>query len=142
MVGCLRNNGVALSTHSRRFEVCACALVLLAAACHKAHEPAPVFTIVHQITPQPARVGPAVILLKVTEASGKALTGAHITLEGNMSHAGMAPVFAKAEESEPGRYQAPFEFSMAGDWIVLVHVTLADGQKVEQQFQISGVRSD
>jgi hypothetical protein len=120
----------------------ACAVVLLVAACHKAGEPAPTFTIEHQITPQPARVGPAVILLKVTEPSGKALTGAHISLEGNMSHPGMAPVFAKAEESEPGRYQAHFEFSMSGDWIVLVHLTLSNGQHVEQQFRISGVRSD
>ena len=115
--------------------------VLLIAACHKASEPAlPAITIEHEIAPQPARVGSAAITLRLTDSSGKALTGARITLEGNMSHAGMAPVFAKAKEIEPGRYQAPLELTMAGDWIVLVHLTLSDGQKVERQFEIKGVR--
>jgi len=58
-----------------------------------------------------------------------------------MSHAGMSPVFSEAKEIEPGRYQAQVEFSMAGDWIVSVHLTLSDGQKLERQFEIKGVRS-
>ena len=53
-----------------------------------------------------------------------------------MSHAGMMPVFAEAQEIGNGSYRATLELSMAGDWIVLVHVTLADGRKVEQQFEI------
>ena len=58
-----------------------------------------------------------------------------MTLEGNMSHAGMSPVFAEAHEAGNGNYRATMELSMAGEWIVLVHVTLADGRKVEQQFE-------
>lgn len=118
-------------------------VVLLVAACQRQSGPsAPIVTIEHEVSPQPARVGRATISLRLTDASRKAVTGAHITLEGNMSHAGMAPVFATATESEPGRYQAPLEFSMAGDWVILVHLTLSDGQKLEQQFEITGVRSD
>jgi len=118
-------------------------LVLLIAGCHRAGDSAPpVITIEHEITPQPARVGSATIILWLSDRSGKAVTGARVTLEGNMSHAGMAPVFAKANETEPGRYHAPLEFSMGGDWIVLVHMTLSDGHKLEQQFEIRGVRSD
>ena len=56
-----------------------------------------------------------------------------------MSHSGMAPVFADAAEVEPGRYRANMELTMAGDWIVLVHLTLADGTKVDRQFDIKGV---
>lgn len=119
------------------------AAVLLIAACHKSGESAPpVITIEHEVTPQPARVGAATITLRLADASRKAVTGARITLEGNMSHAGMAPVFAKAKETEPGRYQAPLEFTMGGDWIVLIQLTLSDGQKLERQFEIRGVRSD
>lgn len=116
--------------------------VLLIAACHKADQPRlPLITIEHEITPQPVRVGSAAITLRLTDPLGKSVTGARITLEGNMSHAGMAPVFAKANETDPGRYQAPLELSMSGDWIVLVHLTLSDGQKVEQQFEIKGVQA-
>jgi hypothetical protein len=118
-------------------------LVLQIAGCHRAGDSAPpVITIEHEITPQPVRVGSATIILRLSDRSGKAVTGARVTLEGNMSHAGMAPVFAKANETEPGRYHAPLKFSMGGDWIVLVHMTLSDGQKLEQQFEIRGVRSD
>jgi YtkA-like len=58
-----------------------------------------------------------------------------------MSHAGMVPVFADARETEPGRYQATVELTMAGDWFILVHVTLTDGRKLDRQFEIKGVAS-
>ena len=56
-----------------------------------------------------------------------------------MSHPGMAPVFAEARETEPGRYRSVIELSMAGDWYVLAHVSLPDGRKLDQQFEIKGV---
>src|SRR6185295_15650151 len=105
----------------------------LTAACHRSGASnTAVISIEHEVTPQPARVGPASITLKLAYASGRALSGALITLEGNMSHPGMGPSFGKANEVAPGKYQAPLEFTMGGDWIVLVHLTLADGQKVER----------
>lgn len=78
-------------------------------------------------------------MLRLTDASGKAVTGARVRLEGNMSHPGMTPEFADAQEIEPGRYGSSLTFSMAGDWIILVHATLADGRKFERQFEIKGV---
>ena len=60
-------------------------------------------------------------------------------LEGNMSHAGMSPVFGETKEIEPGRYRSTLELSMAGDWVVLVTVTLPDNRKLERQFEIKGV---
>ena len=56
-----------------------------------------------------------------------------------MSHPGMTPVFAEAKEIETGRYYSSIELSMAGDWVILVYSTLADGRKVERQFEIKGV---
>jgi hypothetical protein len=123
---CKRNSAIAL-----------CACLLFAQACRqKTAAPADVtLTLTHEISPQPPRVGRVVIALRLTDASGKPATGARVTLEGNMSHAGMSPVFAEAHEAANGNYRATMELSMAGDWIVLVHVTLADGRKVEQQFE-------
>jgi hypothetical protein len=31
------------------------------------------------------------------------------------------------------------ELSMAGDWFILVHVTLKDGRKLDRRFDIKGV---
>lgn len=84
-------------------------------------------------------MGPVTITLRLTDTAGAPVTGARISLEGNMSHAGMVPVFADARETEPGRYQSSMELSMAGDWFILVHVTLTDGRKIERQFDIKGV---
>lgn len=104
--------------------------------------PAPSIRIEHEIAPQPVRTGPATITLKLADSAGRAITGAQVTVEGDMSHAGMGPVFSHARETAPGRYRANLEFSMGGDWVVLVHSTLSDGQKVEHQFEVKGVRSD
>ena len=57
-----------------------------------------------------------------------------------MTHPGMVPVFADARETEPGRYQSSMELSMAGDWHVMVHVTLPDGSKIDHQFEINEVK--
>ena len=114
-----------------------CLLCLLIAGC-RSHSSMDV-TVAHEVAPQPPRAGPATITLRVTDASGKPLSGARIKLEGNMSHAGMAPVFADAAEFEPGRYRSNIELTMAGDWVILVRMVMPDGGKVERQFEIKGV---
>jgi hypothetical protein len=96
-------------------------------------------TIEHEISPQPPRVGRLLIVLRITTASRKPLMGARVRLEANMSHAGMSPVFADTLEVAPGDYRANVEITMAGDWVILVHLTLPDGEKLERQFEIKGV---
>ena len=96
-------------------------------------------TIEHEVSPQPPRVGQVTITFRLTDASGTPVTGALVKLEGNMSHAGMAPVFGEAREIEPGRYRAPLELSMAGDWSVVVTATLPGNRTFGRQFEIKGV---
>ena len=112
---------------------------MLAQACKHQSEPAPDLTLTHEVSPQPPRVGPLTITIRLANASGKPLTGARVKLEGNMSHAGMIPVFADAIETEPGRYSSTMELSMAGDWYCVVHMNLLDGRTLERQFEIKGV---
>jgi len=97
-------------------------------------------TMVHEISPQPARIGPIVLTFRLADSAAKAVTGAHIALEAEMSHAGMSPVFGEAKEIEPGQYQAHLMFEMAGDWTILLHVILPGGQKLERQIEVRGVR--
>jgi hypothetical protein len=121
----------------------ACACALLGVACTLT-EPTPEFDFKHEVSPIPPVVGrPATVSLKLTDfLVSKPVSGARIQLEGNMTHAGMTPVFAEAKEDGPGRYHATLEFTMAGDWVVTARAALPDGRKVERQFDVKGVRAD
>jgi len=117
-----------------------CAATLLIVGCSRQVDRPPFVAIDYEISPQPTRVGPATVTLKLSDAAGRPLTGAHIAIETDMSHPGMSPGFAEAKESEAGGYKAPLEFQMAGDWVILLHVTLPDGKKLDRQIEVRGVR--
>lgn len=70
------------------------------------------------------------------------LTDATVTLEGNMNHAGMAPVIGEpvqdsADGASDGVYTIPFQFSMLGDWIITVQVALADGTEATKDVNVT-----
>jgi hypothetical protein len=123
----------------RKSIIALCVCFVFAQACRHQSDPVSDLTVTHEVSPQPPRIGPLTITLTVRDASGKPATGVRVELEGNMSHAGMTPVFAAAKETEPGRYSSTMELSMAGDWYFVVHMTLPDGRKVERQFDIKAV---
>ena len=97
--------------------------------------------IEHEIDPRPARTGATTVTLKLADADGRPFSGASLRLEGHMSHPGMTPVFGEAREVEPGRYRAPLEFTMGGDWVILICLKLPDGREEERQFDVKGVRA-
>jgi hypothetical protein len=76
----------------------------------------------------------------VDGATGRPLRGAAVRLEGNMSHAGMRPVFGTAREVAPGTYEAPLELTMGGDWFLLIDAKLPEGGTLRRQVDLPGVR--
>ncbi|MGE0129186.1 MAG: FixH family protein [Blastocatellales bacterium] len=113
---------------------------LFLTGCQKPDEASPAALIEHEVSPQPPKVGVSTITIKLTDASGNPLTRARINLEGTMTHPGMRPVFSEAREEGSGRYQSSLEFTMAGDWIILLHIILPNGQKLERRFEVNGVQ--
>jgi len=95
----------------------------------------------HQIAPSPPHQGPATVSFQLADTNANPVSHAHISVEGDMTHPGMAPVFSDAQEARPGAYEAPINFTMGGDWVLLFHVTLADGRKFERQVDVKGVQS-
>ncbi len=86
----------------------------------------------------PPVMGETTLGVRLTTRDGAPVTGAAVEVRGDMAHAGMIPVIGAAEPAEvAGEYAAPFEWTMAGDWIVTVTATLADGQVVTEEFQVS-----
>jgi hypothetical protein len=118
------------------------AFSLVAVGCRRPASSSGDITIKESITPQPVRMGTETISLLLVNAASLPVTGAHVQLEGDMTHPGMAPVFADAIEDSPGRYTAPIDFTMGGDWVVLFHITLSDGRKMERQMDVKGVESN
>jgi hypothetical protein len=82
-------------------------------------------------------VEPAQMVVTLANPTGQPINNARIDIEGNMTHAGMTPVFAQAKAGQNGRYVVPFEWTMGGDWVVTVKVTLPDGQTVSRQFPVT-----
>ena len=78
--------------------------------------------------------------MTLRDPHGVPLHGARVRLEGHMSHAGMAPVFADGVERAPGVYDLSFALTMRGDWALLVSATLADGARVERRIDVAKVR--
>lgn len=94
-----------------------------------------------EISPKPPAVGLATINFTLRDSTGLLINGAEVELEGNMSHPGMQPIFATAEEIEPGRYVADVNLTMGGDWYFLIESILPDDRVIKRQININGVRS-
>ena len=84
-------------------------------------------------------MGAAAITLQIADATQKPVSHATIEVEADMSHPGMAPVFGEVEETAPGSYRAHLNFTMAGDWVVLLRIKLPDGRKMVRQVDVRGV---
>ena len=87
--------------------------------------------------PFPAAVG-AVALgdpgLQIS--AGQPISDAALSIKGDMTHAGMVPVLAEVQGGDAeGYYQVPIEWTMAGDWVVTVEVTLANGTSAQKRFE-------
>ena len=80
------------------------------------------------VTPTPPLTGPALVVVELRDEDGHPVPDAEVQVEGTMEHAGMVPVREPALHEGDGRYRVQsFEFTMGGDWILMAHVTLADG---------------
>lgn len=86
------------------------------------------------ISPTPPVVAPTRVVISIIDTTGRPTLGATVRLEGNTSHAGTPPVFGEAEEVGEGQYVVPsFGFTLAGDWVLTVHITLADGRSTTRE---------
>lgn len=116
-----------------------CLVLLLLAGCGRGSKDLPDVNVTLEIEPSPPQLGLASITVALHDASGLPISGAQVELEGNMNHAGMVPVFAEASEVAPGRYRAGMEFTMGGDWFILVRADLPDGRSMERKVDVPGV---
>lgn len=76
------------------------------------------------------------LIIRVLGPDDKPIEDAHLQVKGDMTHAGMAPVITEMTSEGDGLYAAPFNWTMAGDWVLTVSATLRDGQFEQQQIAL------
>ena len=116
--------------------------MLPAVGCNKRAERADVVVVQPEVSPHPARVGAVTVMFTLEDGAALPVKGAHVRFEADMSHPGMNPVFAEAHEAGSGNYQSQLTLGMAGDWVILVHGTLANGKKFERQFAVNVLKDE
>jgi hypothetical protein len=96
-----------------------------------------------QVTLEPPTTGQAEpqLTIQVADSQGQPVTDARVTVEGNMTHAGMAPVISDAvtddaDGAADGRYRVPFQFTMLGDWVLTITIQQAGGSASEQNIEV------
>jgi hypothetical protein len=141
ILGYTRGRWDAASRRFGRLLMLASVPAVVALGCRRPPGPSESIAIEESITPQPVRIGTEIVSFQLTNAKHEPVAGARIQVEGDMDHPGMAPVFADAVEYAPGSYRAPLQFTMGGDWVVLFHITLSTGRRVERQLDVKGVES-
>lgn len=94
-----------------------------------------------QLQPTAPAVGEATVLVGLSDVDGAPVTGAEVRVEGNMNHAGMKPSFAELKEDQPGRYAGALNFTMGGDWFLLITVKTTEGDTAEHKLDVPGVRT-
>ncbi len=115
-------------------------IALALSACQSSDDDDTGISVKLDVTPDPPLVGEATIVITLSDNDGQPVSGADMELEGTMTHAGMKPVFGAAAETEPGRYEAQLEFTMGGDWVIIVRADLADGSKLKKELDLPGIK--
>jgi hypothetical protein len=87
-------------------------------------------------------VGPFTLQITLTDDKTAPIKDASVQVQGTMNHAGMVPVDSgpirdDADGRSDGVYPIPFEFTMRGDWILTLTITLPDGTTVHKDVQVS-----
>lgn len=137
-----RPTSSALRSARRAFFVAGLAVVLLliAAGCGRSQsavtETKDDYRVTFATQPAPPDRGDGMVIVTVNDKQGQPVDGARVSVEANMSHAGMMPVLVDSASSQGGAYHMPIKWTMGGSWYVDVKVTLPSGEVVRRRFPV------
>lgn len=88
-------------------------------------------------------VGETTLLVTLLNAESEPVNDAVIDVKGDMNHAGMVPVLGSSENApEHGVYRVPFNWTMGGEWILVVTASLPDDTTFSEEFNINITAED
>lgn len=89
---------------------------------------APGFEVKLEVFPSPAQTGPSELKITIYDEQSNPVEDLVLKVRGDMSHAGMTPITVDGIQAELGTFTVPFEWTMAGDWMITITTTLPDGR--------------
>lgn len=110
------------------------------AGCKRSDAPTADVQVSLTLDPSPPVVGEARVVAAFADAQGHPLEVRDVKLEGNMNHAGMQPTFASLKAAGPSKHEGTLQFTMGGDWFILVTAHLPDGRAFERRIDVRGVK--
>ena len=126
--------------HKRLIFTLLALLMIFTGGCARASRQANSADVVISLTaiPFPPHIGQTRLVVQVADSSGRPIDDAQLAIKGDMTHAGMVPVLAEVDGGgQDGVYEIPFEWTMAGDWVVTVDLRLRDGATARQRFDLA-----
>ncbi len=90
-----------------------------------------------EVDPNPPGVGPSHLTITLAEENGTLIDNAILEVTGTMPQEDMQLRMAKARPASNGRYETPFLWAIAGDWLLTVNATLSNGQVAEHEFKVA-----
>lgn len=111
-------------------------------ACNRADDSAAAAGLLVTLRPAAEGAQDEHLTVKIVDEDGEPVADVTVSLEGNMTHAGMVPVFTEsvwdgADGAEDGLYQVPFQFTMLGDWILTVKIVQRDGELLSEDIEVT-----
>jgi hypothetical protein len=77
--------------------------------------------------------------IRLRTPDGQPIPATGVRLEAHMTHPGMTPVLPVVVRVGDGDYTSRVEFSMAGDWTLVVTGELAGGRRFTRESRVAGV---
>lgn len=85
----------------------------------------------------PPGIGTYTMNIRLFDENNNPVNDAQIAIKADMTHAGMIPILANATDGDKGLYKVPIEWTMGGDWVIIIQATLPDGTIAEETFPIT-----
>lgn len=79
----------------------------------------------------PSTMAVQTIVLSISDGATP-LENAKVQIEATMTHAGMPSQIVQLEPLGAGKYQASIDFSMLGEWVLIVNVTESNGAVMQR----------
>ncbi len=93
-----------------------------------ARDEAPELVVEMQVIPAPPTTGASLLMIQISNGQDAGAGDFSIDVRGDMSHAGMTPVIVNQVKGEEGTFAVPFEWTMAGDWVITISAIMPDGR--------------
>ena len=114
-------------------------LVLVLACCAGTctDGPAVALDVSLRFSPTPPSVGPARLLLELTDSLGGPVTGASLQIEARPTgEPARRTISARAREESAGRYVVDgYEFDVSGRWILNIRARTIEGSELARDFE-------